>query len=133
MSTSKGPFQQRILSQQQRTLQHFTLGEQGENKAVEFLLKKKYQILERNLRLKNNEVDIIALDTEKSELVFCEVKTRTTDFFGDPSQAVTHKKILSMQKVAREYLQKLQWRNGYRFDVVTVLPNSVEHFENITW
>lgn len=125
--------QQRILSKPQLSQQNFKLGQLGENRAVEFLLAKNYQILGRNIRVKNNEIDIIAVDSVKNELVFCEVKTRSTNFFGDPSLAVTKKKLASMQLVARVYLQQQKWTGGYRFDVVTVLPNSVEHFENITW
>jgi putative endonuclease len=133
MQTSSELFKKRTLSQSQHTLPNFKLGDSGELQAIKLLIDKNYKILERNIRLKNNEVDIIAIDTENNDLVFVEVKTRTTDFFGNPSQAVNKKKIASMQKVARAYLATQKWERGFRFDVITILPDSIEHFENITW
>ena len=61
---------------------HNELGEIGEEMAVEYLLDKGYIILERNYRFDRAEVDIIAQDNE--QIVIVEVKTRTSDFFGDP-------------------------------------------------
>ncbi len=66
-------------------------------------------------------------------LIFCEVKSRSTSFFGDPSRAVSTKKLKSMQVVAREYLRTHHWVGEYRFDVIAVLPDEIEHFENVTW
>ena len=133
MNTGRELFKKRVLSVSQQTQQNFKLGAAGEQRAVTYLSNKNYQILERNIRLKNSEVDIIALDTTSNELVFVEVKTRTTAYFGDPSQAVSSKKIRSMQLVAREYMHQRHWVGEFRFDVLAVLPNSIEHFENVTW
>jgi putative endonuclease len=88
--------------------------------------------VDTNVRFGLHEVDIIAC-TPENILVFCEVKTRSTSFFGDPSQAVSNKKLKSMQLVAREYLRTAPWTGEYRFDVIAVLPQEIEHFENVTW
>jgi putative endonuclease len=133
MNSAGEIFKKRMLSVSQQTQQNFKLGAAGEQRAVQYLIHKNYQILERNIRLKNCEVDIIALDTRSNELVFVEVKTRTTAYFGDPSQAVSSKKIRSMQLVAREYMRQQHWVGEFRFDVVAVLPDTIEHFENVTW
>lgn len=147
MSTAPKPphLQKRILSRRQQQFSHFRKGTQGEQLAVEFLASKNYKILETNIRFGLHEVDIVALEGQKTEpcstavpssrpiLVFCEVKTRSCDLFGNPSLAVTPKKIKSMQIVAREYLRHFKWNGEYRFDVIAILPNSIEHYENVTW
>lgn len=145
MSTAPKPphFQKRILSTRQQQFSHFRKGSEGEKLAVKFLVNKNFTILETNIRFGLHEVDIVALEEQKTDeysksmpvptLVFCEVKTRSCDLFGNPSLAVTPKKIKSMQIVAREYLRHFKWNGEYRFDVIAILPNSIEHYENITW
>ncbi len=58
------------------------MGRKGEDLAAEYLSSKGYRILERNWRWSRAEADIIAMDGEV--LVFVEVKTRTSDYFGSP-------------------------------------------------
>ena len=53
-----------------------TLGRFGEEKACNYLKKNNYKIIERNFRCRQGEIDIIAKDLSKNELVFIEVKTR---------------------------------------------------------
>ena len=122
-----------MLSQNQKRQLNFSLGQRGEAKAAKFLTNKNYQILDINIRIKNNEVDIIALDKSYDEVVFIEVKTRNTDFYGNPSSAVNNKKIASMNMVACAYLRDKRLQKDYRFDIITVTPAGVEHFENISW
>ena len=90
-------------------------------------------ILETNFCFGTHEVDIIALDLAVNELVFFEVKTRSQDFSGNPSAAVNRKKLLSLQKAAAAYRKERKTDLDYRFDILAVLPNSIEHYENITW
>lgn len=78
------------------------------------------------------EVDIIAFDPTHQELVFCEVKTRTASNFGHPSQAINWKKHRSLLKVADKYCQHHPEFQDFRFDVITVSPERIEHFINIT-
>ncbi len=123
----------RQLSQKQLQQHNTVLGASGEAQAAAFLTSHTYTILETNVRVATHEVDIIALDTEQDELVFCEVKTRSTAYFGDPSSAVTRKKVQSMARVAVRYCAQKKIHKPYRFDVLTVLPSGVEHYKNITW
>ncbi|HEX9817874.1 MAG TPA: YraN family protein [Patescibacteria group bacterium] len=109
------------------------MGESGERIARDFLINKGYQILEQNLSFKNHEIDLIALDKRFQEIVFVEVKTRQTSFYGNPSQAVNRAKLRSLQFVAHRYLYARGLRNLYRFDIIAVTPQGVEHFENVTW
>lgn len=108
-------------------------GKQGESRAARFLVSKGYRVLATNVCFGRHEVDLIALDVAQNELVFVEVKTRSGDAFGDPSQAVTGKKIASMGKVATAYLRETGRTEDYRFDILAVLPGTIHHYQNITW
>ncbi|HLS11221.1 MAG TPA: YraN family protein [Flavobacteriaceae bacterium] len=109
---------------------HNELGEIGEEMAVEYLSDKGYVILERNYRFDRAEVDIIAQDNE--QIVIVEVKTRTSDFFGDPQEFVSPGKIKQLVKVADHYLISKEIDRETRFDIVAILVNkkeqSIEHF-----
>ena len=105
-------------------------GSFGEDLAVKFLQKKKYQILDRNFRFPEGEIDIIA---EKNGVIaFIEVKTRSTDAFGDPSQAVNNKKLTRMAQGAIAYLQENHLHSDFRFDIIAILPSSIQHYQNVT-
>ncbi|MGL4913592.1 MAG: YraN family protein [Romboutsia sp.] len=94
-------------------------GEVGENIASKYLISKGAQIIERNYRIKSGEIDIIAkLD---NELVFIEVKSRTNNRYGIPSEGVNNKKIKKITNTAKYYMLI---HNLYdvpiRFDVVEI-------------
>lgn len=95
------------------------LGKLGENLAVEFLERNGYKILQRNFRSKLGEIDIIA--QEKDTLVFVEVKTRWSQKFGLPEEAITPWKIRSIVKTA-EYFKLLhpQTPKLLRIDAVVI-------------
>jgi putative endonuclease len=122
-----------VLSPKQRKFPHFVLGDTGERLAQQFLLHKKYSLLEVNAVFKKSEIDIIGIDPVTKELVFFEVKTRKTEHYGHPSQAVGKKKLRSLQKGAQLFLQYTGLQNFYRFDIITVTLDTIEHFENVTW
>ncbi|HON57938.1 MAG TPA: YraN family protein [Smithella sp.] len=95
----------------------------GEELAVSFLKKNGYKILEKNYRCPMGEVDIVARDHQS--LVFVEVKTRKSDGFGYPEEAVNTKKQKKISRVALHYLQENNLTDELiRFDVVAVLMTS---------
>ncbi len=95
------------------------LGRVGEKKAVDFLKKNGYNILETNYKTHIGEIDIIAED--KGTTVFIEVKTRTDNDFGAPREAVNAKKKEKYFKVATEYLLRHSKMDvPCRFDVVEI-------------
>lgn len=101
------------------TQDRISLGQKGEELAVERLKALKYKVLERNFKCPLGEIDIIARD--KSTLVFVEVKTRATRDFGGPAAAVHERKQRQLSKVALLYLnQKKLFNIPARFDVVAV-------------
>ncbi|MEJ2689334.1 MAG: YraN family protein [Deltaproteobacteria bacterium] len=103
----------------QNTVMDTNLGLQGEEAAVRYLQARGYKILERNFRCRAGEVDIIA--EEKGDLVFVEVKARSSNRFGDPAEAVTSRKQGQISKAALCYLGDRHHGKAARFDVVTVL------------
>lgn len=98
------------------------IGLDGEAKAVAFLKKEGYKILEKNYTCNLGEIDIIAI--HKKILVFVEVKVRSTDAFGSPELAVTKHKRRQIIRVAESYLShnKIQ-DTDCRFDVVAISYN----------
>lgn len=85
------------------------------------------------MRYKNHEVDIIAWDNDRDELVFIEVKTRSKHAPAHPSSSITQKKLRSLQICAAAYVKAHAIHKNYRFDCVTLQGDTIEHFENITW
>ena len=74
---------------------HNDLGKKGEALAVEFLQKNNYQILELNWRFKKAEIDVIA--KKNDVLAVVEVKTRSSNYFGNPQDFVNPKKDMSLE------------------------------------
>ena len=109
------------------------MGLAGEKKARQFLLDLGYKILTSNLTYGHGEIDLICLDPNNQEIVFVEVKTRSQSIFGHPSQAVKYRQMKSLDRVAGKYLQVAKLNLDYRFDIISVLPNKIEHFQNVTW
>ncbi len=115
-----------------------SLGSRGEQIATSFLVKNGYKIIEKNFKIRYGEIDIIVLDPTKKILVFVEVKTRTSDEFGTPFEAITYFKLKSVIKTAQVY--KLSHKNlpdAMRIDAIAVTIDGtsdpvVEHLENIS-
>jgi putative endonuclease len=96
------------------------LGARGEKAAARHLRRRGYKILLKNFRSGKAEVDIVARD--KDWLVFVEVKTRETEQFGAPSEAVDRDKQRNLSKAALDYLRMLgNPRIHFRFDIVEVI------------
>ena len=102
------------------------LGRVGENKAVAYLKKQGYKIVERNYRNYFGEIDIIATDGEYT--VFTEVKTRENDKFGAPSESVNYFKRRKYVKIAQAYLKSKGITDAAcRFDVVEIENGKINH------
>ncbi|MBT3871016.1 MAG: YraN family protein [Flavobacteriaceae bacterium] len=112
---------------------HNELGKIGEKLAAEYLINKGYEILAQNFYFDKAEIDIIA-KKDNNTLVVVEVKTRNSDFFGDPQVFVTPSKIKLLVKAANEYVISNDLDTEVRFDIIAVIKNKtiekMEHFEN---
>ncbi|ACF13845.1 protein of unknown function UPF0102 [Chloroherpeton thalassium ATCC 35110] len=95
-------------------------GKKGEDMASAFLKKCGYQILRRNYRSGNNEIDLI---TKKDNIVaFVEVKTRHNLNYGHPAEAVTLSKQKELIKAAQNFINDNPSQGvDYRFDVVAII------------
>lgn len=105
-------------------------GNLGEKQAADYLVKKGYEIISTNYRIRNAEIDIIA--KKDGVVAFVEVKYRKTNAMGTPAEAVNalkqRKIIMAAESFAAEYGE-----NDYRFDVCEVTPDGVNHIENAFW
>jgi putative endonuclease len=97
------------------------LGVEGEKIAKKHLLEKGYIILQENWRFKKYEVDIIA--KKNDQIIFVEVKTRSSAEFGDPELFVTKQKQRFLIAAANEYLVSNNIDLECRFDIISVLQS----------
>jgi putative endonuclease len=95
-----------------------SLGKHGEDLACRELRRRGYAILARRYRTRHGEIDIVARDGDT--IVFVEVKTRMSERFGTPADALTWRKCSRIVLLATEYLLCRPWPGGCRFDVVAV-------------
>ena len=98
---------------------HNELGEKGELLAIDYLIKNEYQILEVNYRFLKAEVDIIA--QKKNILAVVEVKTRSTDYFGNPQDFVNPKKIKLLLSAIDHYVIERDLDVEVRFDIIGII------------
>lgn len=112
--------------------EHNDLGKFGEGLAIDFLVKKGYKIKEKNWRFQKAEVDIIA--QIENTLVAVEVKTRSTDYFGNPQDFIKPKKIKLLVKAIDEYVNRNDLDVEVRFDVIAIIKTEkeakIEHLED---
>jgi putative endonuclease len=103
-------------------------GREGENLASLLLEENSLRILDRNVRYRDGEIDIVALDGATT--VFVEVKRRRDDRLGAPAEAVTRTKRARVVRAARRWLAAHPGRRrNVRFDVVAI----VDEPASVTW
>lgn len=110
-----------------QNLNNKELGKLGEKFAEQYLTSLGYEIIERNYKGGNFEVDLIA--KHAGYIVFIEVKTRRTKHYGMPSEAVSKKKQFAYKMVASVYQKNKKIQDALiRFDIVEILdgePNLI--------
>jgi len=111
---------------------HVELGKKGEDIAARYLVGKGYKILHRNWRYLHKELDIVA--TQNKYLVVVEVKTRLSDYWEEPKEAVRRKKQKNIIEAADEYVTRYNINLDVRFDIISILISNgkveVEHIED---
>lgn len=111
------------------------LGAYGEALAERHLVEQGMVLLDRNWRCPAGEIDLVLRDG--GTLVVCEVKTRTTNDFGTPHEAVTPAKARRLRRLAALWLQAHDVRpRDVRIDVVAVLrprrgPSVIDHVQGV--
>jgi putative endonuclease len=95
------------------------LGRVGESLAATYLQSHGWTIVERNVRYREGEIDIVA--ARAGVLAFVEVKTRSSSAFGSPAEAVTARKQRTIRSLASRYLaERHPGARAIRFDVVDI-------------
>jgi putative endonuclease len=95
------------------------LGQIGETLAASYLSTRGWQIVDRNVRFREGEIDIVA--ARGGILAFVEVKTRRSTAFGSPAEAVTWRKQRRIRALASRYLaERHPGAHAIRFDVVDI-------------
>ena len=98
---------------------HIEKGRRGEEIARTYLESKSYEILEVNWRHSRTEIDIIA--RQKGIYIFVEVKTRKSERYGFPEEAVGKAKQENLAKTALAYLENNEIEAEIRFDIVSII------------
>ena len=105
------------------------LGTAGEDAVAAWYEARGYVVVARNWRCRDGELDLVL--AAGRVYVFCEVKTRTSDAFGAPVEAVTHTKQARIRRLAARWLEEAAPHPAreIRFDVASVLGDGVEVIE----
>jgi putative endonuclease len=104
------------------------LGAVGEERAAAWYLARGYQVVARNWRCRDGELDLVV--TGHGQVVFCEVKTRTSERYGLPAEAVTARKQQRLRGLAARFLRENpQAATALRFDVASVRSGRVSVIE----
>ena len=128
MCHSPQEFHKKMAIGSERDAEKKQLGKAGENKARAYLKKSGYKILRSNYKNPFGEVDIIA--EKEGVIAFIEVKTRLTDIFGQPSEAVNSIRQRKYINAAKYYFSGRQMDCVVRFDIIEVFKDKINHIEN---
>lgn len=106
----------------------WNLGKKGEEIAKDFYVKQGYFVLDTNYRFEKNEIDLIVFNLQ--EIVFVEVKTRSSTDGIFPEASVTEEKQKRIKKVAQSYLYEKRMENcPCRFDVISIIFTSEDDYQ----
>lgn len=125
------------------------LGKLAEDIAAEYVLSLGWQVLARNVKNQHGELDIIAADptvgghvliSKPQELVIIEVRCRTIGKIQSPFDSIGPKKLNSLIKSSREFIDKIEWKNFWRIDIIGIIMKDkenkndweLEHIRDIT-
>ena len=102
------------------------LGARGEEAVAAWYQDRGYQVLARNWRCRDGEIDLIA--RRGATVVFCEVKTRSSSAFGGAAEAVTRSKQARLRRLAAQWLASEAGARApeVRFDVASVERGTIE-------
>ncbi len=112
---------------------HNELGALGEQIAVDYLIERGYQIIERNWSNGHKEIDIVAKDDDT--IVIVEVKTRRSTYLVEPETAVDVFKQRNLIWAANSFVNRFQYDNDVRFDIISIVidrnnEKRIEHIED---
>ncbi len=113
-------------------LQKQDLGKWGEQVAMQFLVNQGIQITAKNFRSRYGEIDLIG--TDGRSLMFFEVKTRQSQQFGAPDEAVSGDKLKRIQNTAMMYISKFYMQEPlWRIDIISIMRNPKTESHTVQW
>jgi putative endonuclease len=98
---------------------HLRLGNQGEEFAYHYLIQQGHTILETNWRFEQGEIDLISVYDKF--LIITEVKTRTSNKYGEPYEDVSNKKQEKLIDTAVAYCEAKDIQLELRFDIISIV------------
>lgn len=104
------------------------LGRWGESVVARHYESNGYVVLDRNWQVRGGELDLVL--SRGDEIVFCEVKTRSTARFGTGFESVDGRKQRFLRRTAMGWLDSHDRRGTLRFDVASVVGPRIEVLEN---
>ncbi len=107
------------------------IGKLGEDLASQFLLDNGCKIIDRNFHTRYGEIDLVA--QKGDEILFLEVKTRSSNQYGYPEQAVDAKKISHLLQAAKIYLKIKHLSSFWRLDIISVELSPDNQIPKISW
>jgi putative endonuclease len=115
------------------TRERIATGKWGEEQAANFLIQKGYRIIGKNIRTPHGEIDLVATFAE--QLIFVEVRTRTSAWLGFPEESINPRKQAHMLACADYYAQQNEL-DTWQIDMIAVegkpgFQAKITHFENI--
>lgn len=114
---------------------HNDIGKKGEVAAADYLKRKGYTIIAQNWIYQKYEIDIIARNDEY--IIFAEVKTRSSAWWGNPEEAVSKGKIKRIVEAADFYIKENDIDLPARFDILSIIWNDrsfdIQHIDDAFW
>lgn len=116
--------------------EHNDLGRWGEEQAALYLRRKGWYIRHRDWHNGHRDIDIVAIDEESSTLLMVEVKTRTTDAYGEPDTAIDLEKQNNILRAAQAYINSFRMHYcEVRYDTISIVGTpetgaTITHKEN---
>ncbi|MEI7497987.1 MAG: YraN family protein [Candidatus Falkowbacteria bacterium] len=112
------------------------VGKWGEDLALDFLMRRKYVLVERNVKTSYWELDLVMKQNDC--LVFIEVKTRTSTVYGSASEMINFTKNKSLKQGVQEYMRRQKKLiSHFRLDVIAIDVNKtkqqakIQHFKDV--
>lgn len=115
---------------------HNDLGHWGERIAAEYLERKGWYVRHIDWKDRHRDLDVVCIDADMTTLLIVEVKTRTTDVFGDPEESIDIVKQNNILRAAQTYVRLYRYENlDLRYDTITIVGTpdttyTVTHKEN---
>ena len=104
-------------------------GKFGELEVQKYLMENNYIIMQNNFRCNFGEIDVIARDINKQEIVFIEVKTRNNNLYGKPAESINNIKKKHILKAVRYFLHRYNLEKEFiRIDVIEVYIDGNQNY-----